>query len=105
MFKKMSLPFLGFLQSSGLVAYIISISAFFTYVPEKFDNGSAEFLAPIIMLLLFVISAVISALLVAGRAGVLFWEKKYKEAFTLISWTIGWGALYFLLFVTMLYIF
>jgi len=97
MFKKVSTPFLAFLQASGLVTYIILISLFFSSVAPKFNQSTAEFYAPIIMLLLFVLSAVICALLVLGRAGVFFWEKKYKESFTLVGWTVGWGLLYFVL--------
>lgn len=65
-------------------------------------EANAEFYAPIIMLILFIMSAVISALLVLGKAGILFWDKKYKESFTLLGWTIGWGFFYFGLFITFL---
>jgi hypothetical protein len=99
----MSKPFLGFLQATGLVCYIFVIVTFLTNVTKNFNKNSAEFMAPIIMLLLFVISAVICALLVLGRAGVLFWEKKYSEAFTLVAWTIGWGIFYFVLELVFLY--
>jgi len=64
---------------------------------------AAPFYAPIIMLLLFIISAVISALLVLGRSGILFWERRYKESFTLLGWTIVWGILYLLLFIVVLF--
>ncbi|HLB51797.1 hypothetical protein A3F07_04660 [candidate division WWE3 bacterium RIFCSPHIGHO2_12_FULL_38_15] len=64
---------------------------------------AASFYAPIIILLLFIISAVISAILVLGRAGILFWEKRYKESFTLLGWTIGWGILYLALFIFILF--
>lgn len=100
----MSKPLLGFLQASGLVGYIVLISTFLNNIPKIFNNGSWEIMAPIMMLLLFVISAVISALLVLGRAGVLFWEKKYSDAFTLVAWTIGWGILYFVLLLVFLFV-
>lgn len=101
-FKKLSAPFLAFLQASGLVSYIILISLFFNFVAPNFSDSSENFYAPMLMLLLFVISAVISGLLVLGRAGMLFWEKKYKESFTLVGWTVGWGILYLLTFVLIL---
>lgn len=104
MCKKFSPPFLAFLQASGLVVYIILISFFFNFVTPAFRNEVAEFYAPILMLLLFVISAVISAALFLGHAGVLFWEKKYREAFTLIGWTAGWGLLYLFLFICALFL-
>lgn len=104
MLKKISTPFTGFLQASGLVSYIFLVTIFFNNIDNIFHNSTAENIAPIIMLLLFIISAVISASLVLGRAGVLFWEKKYTQAFTLIGWTVGWGIVYFILFLTIIYL-
>lgn len=103
MFKRFSLPFIAFLQASGLVIYIILISIFFNYVTPSFNHQIDEFYAPIIMLLVFIISAVISALLVLGRAGFLFWEKRYKESFTLVAYTVGWGIIYLIIFLTILF--
>lgn len=105
MLKKFSLPFLGFLQATGLILYIIAVACFFNLVMphfNKFEADYAEFYAPIIMLLVFVLSAVISASLVLGRAGILFWDKKYKESFTLIGWTVFWGIIYLLLVLLIL---
>ncbi|OGV92558.1 hypothetical protein A3B57_03955 [Microgenomates group bacterium RIFCSPLOWO2_01_FULL_47_10] len=99
MLKKQSAPFLGFLQATGLVIYIILIDLFFNFVVPNLDNNSAQFFTPIIMLLLFSISAVICSLLVLSRSGILFWEKKYSQAFTLLGWTVGWSLLYLLLFI------
>lgn len=104
MFKKFSPPFLGFLQATCLVVYIVLIATFFILVTPTMHSNAEQFYAPIMMLLLFVVSAVISAVLVLGRAGVLFWDKKYKEAFTLIGWTVGWGLFYFMLIVLYLVI-
>ncbi|KKS60745.1 MAG: hypothetical protein UV26_C0002G0071 [candidate division WWE3 bacterium GW2011_GWF2_42_42] len=80
MFKKPSPPFIGFLQASALVVYLIIIAYFFNFVTPMFQDNTSEFYAPIIMLLLFVFSAVISGIMILGRAGILFWEKKYKES-------------------------
>ena len=98
MLNKRSIQFIAFLQATGLVIYLILISLFFIFITPKFNNSNEQFYAPILMLLLFVISAVISALLFLGKSAVLFWDKKYKESFTLIGWTVGWGVVYFLLF-------
>lgn len=102
MMKRLSPPFIAFLQATGLVIYIVLISFFFNFVTPSFSNSTAQFYAPIIMLLVFIISAVISATLVLGRAVVLFWDKKYKEAFTLVGWTLGWGLLYLVFFIFIL---
>ena len=103
MLKKMSAPFIAFLQASGLVAYLIIISTFFNFMGSNFDQNAGPYFSVIIMLLLFVMSAVISALLILGRSGFLFWEKRYKESFTLIAWTVGWGIFYLALFLLMLF--
>lgn len=95
MYKKLSAPFLGFLQATGLVVYIGMVAYFFTLGPLFSKADTIEFYGPILALLLFILSAVISALLVLGRAGVLFWNKNYREAFTLLGWTLGWGFFYF----------
>ena len=95
MSKKPSLPFLGFLQATGLVVYIGMVAYFFTLGPLFSGKEDIQFYGPILALLLFVLSAVISALLVLGRAGVLFWNKDYRQAFTLLGWTLGWDLFYF----------
>ncbi|KKS31692.1 hypothetical protein A2380_03730 [candidate division WWE3 bacterium RIFOXYB1_FULL_43_24] len=104
MIRKFSIPFLAFLQASGFVVYLILISFFFNFVTPTFSKPVSEFYAPIVMLLLFVISAVISAVMILGRAGVLFWDKKYREAFTLVGWTVAWGLIYFALFIFILFL-
>jgi len=95
MFNKLSVPFLGFLQATGLVVYIGLVAYFFTLGPLFSKADTMAFYGPILALLLFILSAVISALLVLGRAGVLFWNKNYRGAFTLLGWTLGWGFFYF----------
>jgi len=104
MLKNKSKPFLGFLQASGLVTYILLVSVFLNNIEKIFHKDTGEYMAPILMLLLFIISAVISSSLVLGRAGVLFWENKFSEAFTLLAWTIGWGVFYFVLLLAVLYL-
>jgi hypothetical protein len=100
MLKKPSLPFLGFLQATGLVVYVGFVSWFLTALGNKIGNDQGgNFYGPIVFLLIFIISAVISALLFLGRAGYLFWEKHYKQSFTLLGWTVGWAVLYFIVLV------
>jgi len=104
MLKNFSVPFLAFLQATGLAVYLILLSFFFNFVTPIFSNKYEQFYAPIIMLLLFVLSAVICASLFLARAGFLFWEKKYKQSFTLLGWTVGWGIFYLILFLTVFYL-
>lgn len=99
MIKKLSIPQLAFLQASGLVMYLILVSCFFAFVTPLFRDTNESFVAPIIMLLLFIVSAVISASLVLGRAAVLFFEKQYHQSFLTILWTVIWCVLYFVLLI------
>lgn len=91
--NKLSLPFLAFLQSTALLVYI-------TFVASIMLNGNKMFgpniniFGPILFLLLFIVSAVISATLFLGRTGYLFWEKRYRESFSLLGWNILWCLLY-----------
>ncbi len=104
MIKKLSLPFFAFLQTTGLVIYIILLSLFINFIDPIIPRNTAQFYGPIMFLLLFIVSALISGLLVLGRADFLFWEKRYRESFTLIGWTVGWGILYLVLFLFILYL-
>src|SRR3989344_8252816 len=99
MLKKYSPEFIAFLQATGIALYLIFVATFFSYISTLFRSNDVEFYAPIIMLLFFMISAVITSLLFLGKAGMLFWNKQYKEAFNLILWTVGWACLYLLLFI------
>jgi len=85
-----------------MVFYIFLISLFLNFVTPKFIQNGEQFYAPIIMLITFVFSAVISATMILGRAGMLFWEKKYIKSFTLLGWTTGWGLFYLVLFLGIL---
>jgi hypothetical protein len=97
-----STPFLAFLQASGFLVYLILIGLFFNYMIPYFAGANEKFYAPLVMLLLFVMSAVISALLILGRASVYFWEKNYKKALELTLWTVGWGMFYLVLLLILI---
>jgi hypothetical protein len=94
MFNKPSPLFLAFLQATGLFVYVELVSLFFLHAESIFSDSAPQFYGPLLGLLLFVVSAVISATLVLGRFGVLFWEKKYKAAFTLLGYTTAWILFY-----------
>lgn len=103
MFKKskLSLPFIAFLQASALVGYIGLVVIFMNTISQTLDGKMNSYTAPILMLLVFVISATVSGAIVLGKAGYLFWEKKYKQSFTLLGWTILWGFLYLALILAL----
>jgi hypothetical protein len=100
--KKASPVFLGFLQASGVVLYVISIVTALNYFSDHNTFTSGQMYAPIVLLLAFIVSAVITGLMFLGRAGVLFWDKKYKEAFTLVGWTVGWSLVYLVILLVLI---
>lgn len=98
MIQKIPTFLLAFFQATGLVCYIVFVALFMSnYSPVM--SGADPVLSGVTFLLLFVVSASASAFLVFGRAAYLFWEKRYKEAFSLGIFTLLWAFFYFLLLV------
>jgi hypothetical protein len=93
---KLSLPKLGFVMALAEVIYVILVvSLLFFGVPfidGEMEARIPEIAGPIVMLLVFVTSAAISAVLVFGYPAYLAMEKRWKDAVTLALWTIGWMA-------------
>lgn len=100
MFKNASIPFVGFLQATALLAYVLLVVSFINLVESGTNDADNEIYAGVTMIMLFVISAVVSGGIVLGRAGQLFAQKKQAEAYRLVGWTVGWMLVYFLVFVT-----
>lgn len=100
--EKLSLPFLGFLQAAGVLVYVIFVSLFMNNANKIFGPVSG-FLGPITFLLLFIVSAMITGSLALARAGFLFWEKRYKQSFTLTFWTLGWSVSYLIVVIILLF--
>lgn len=96
--KRLSLEFVGFLQAFALVVYCSLVGVLFWRGNELF-GPSFTFLGPAVFLIIFVASAVISALLYLGYPFILFWEKKQtKNALKLVVYTTGWLLLFLVLF-------
>lgn len=105
MIKKLSVPFIAFIQATGLIIYIGLVSLFMRFIGNNIEKTDAgNFYGPILALLLFITSAVISASLVLGRFGVLFWNKQYKEAFTLLGYTVAWCVFYIVFLYVLIFI-
>jgi hypothetical protein len=105
--EKLSLPFIGFLQASGL-AFYCGLVGFFMWSGEalKIFGPPFTFLGPTMLLVLFVVSALISAFLILGYPFILFWEeKKTMEALKLVVCSIAWLVLYIFLLILILIIF
>lgn len=99
---KLSSPVLALLQATGLIIYISLVTLFIANADNIFGHQT-DFLGPMVFLLLFVISAIVCAFIVLARTGILFWEKRYKQAFTLLGWTLTWSIIYFALALLLIF--
>lgn len=100
MFKKLSTEFMAFLQATGLLVYISVVVLFINFISNNTTDSEEPLYAPVVFLLLFIISAVVSGLLVLAKPAMLFWDKKYKKSVVHLLWTLGWCFVYFAIFTT-----
>ena len=78
----------AFLNAIGTALYIVAVGGFMYYGSMIKIGKRANFLAPIVMLLLFVFSAALTGSLIFGKPALLYVDCKKKEALTLITYTL-----------------
>ncbi|HSR89444.1 MAG TPA: hypothetical protein VLK22_03585 [Candidatus Udaeobacter sp.] len=78
-------------------AYIVGIASFFHFGVKKVFGNVPEFFAPVIMLLLLVLSAAIMAILIFGRPVLLYLDNQKKDALTMLFYTVGCLAAIFVI--------
>ncbi len=82
-------------------AYVTGVSLFMSNIEKIFNPDKPDtFLAPLFMILLFVVSATITATLVLGRPILLYHDGRRAEALRFFGYTLLW--LVVLLFVVFL---
>ena len=78
------------INAAGVFIYVSAV-AWLGFNSQALFGGKADnFLAPLFMLLLFVVSASITGLLVLGKPIHLYLNGHKKEAFTLLFATLAW---------------
>lgn len=88
--EKTSLGLISFLQALGLAVYCGLVALLFLKGNNLFGN-TPNFLSQVLILVLFVASALVSALLVLGYPFYLFWQKKQtQKALKLVGYTTIW---------------
>lgn len=98
--QKFSLPFIAFWQALGLVLYCTLVGCLM-WQGEKWLGPPYTFLGPVFFLILFVVSVLISGLLVLAHPAILFWKKKQRvKAIRLVAYTVLWLALFAFLILT-----
>lgn len=81
------------LNSLGVFVYIVAIALFF-FNANKLFGAEDNFLMPVLMLLLLVLSATITGSLVLGKPIMLYLENQKEAAIKLLAYTIGWLAVF-----------
>lgn len=103
--KEFPLGMIAVFQALGLVAYC-GLVGLLIWRGNKWFGPMTGFLGPLLFLSLFVVSALICALIGLGHPFLLFWEgKKPKEALKLVTYTAAWLALFVLSFIVVLLVF
>ena len=88
--KKTEYLYKSLLNSLGVVLYVSTLAWSLFNIGPVFDDNKPSFLGPVVILLLFIVSASITGLLVLGKPIFLYLENKKKEAFIFLFCTLGW---------------
>ncbi len=100
--KKSDYIFKSFINAGGVFLYISAV-AWFSFNSQRIFGGKPDnFLAPLFVLLLFVISASITGLLVLGKPILLYLEGLKKEALKMLFATLAWLVLFLIAVVILL---
>ncbi|MBU1129906.1 hypothetical protein KKE45_01135 [Patescibacteria group bacterium] len=95
--KELSLNLIAFLQATALLIYCSLVGLLFLYGNNLFGK-TPNFLGPLLFLILFVASALVSALITLGYPVILFWKKKQTvKAIKLVINTTIWLIAYILI--------
>ncbi len=86
---KNNLILTSFLQALGVFIYILLVVQIISALTHLFPKPD-QFWQPVILLLLFVVSAAITGLLVLAKPIILYLDGLKKEAIKLFGWTISW---------------
>jgi len=85
--KDKKLFFYGAAHSLGVLAYVSLVVLFMNNAEKFFGNGD-NVMAGVIMLLVFILSALITSSLVLGKPILLYLDGKKSEALKLLFYTI-----------------
>lgn len=92
--------FIALAQAVGLAGYVMLVVFFMQNAKNLLSPSTVgEMLIGMVMLLLFVISALISAAIMLGYPAFLFFKGKKKTALKIILMSIGWLILIFALII------
>ena len=81
------------INAAGVFIYV-SVVAWILFDGQIIFGEASSFLMPVLLLLLFIISASVTGLLVLGKPIHLYLNNFKREAFTLFFATLGWLVLF-----------
>jgi hypothetical protein len=96
----MNLKRWGFADALGTVAYIAIVVITIDNI-QKFFGDEPGILVPMSMLLLFVLSAAITGSLILGRPILMYLTGQKAEAIKLFMYTVGWLAIFTIIFLVL----
>ena len=99
-----SIKNLGFIQALGVLVYC-SLVGLLMWKGNTLFGKDADYFAPVTVLMLFSVSALICGLIVFYQPYVLFFDGKKKEAASLVLHTSAWLFLFLLFFLAFAIIF
>ncbi len=85
----------SFVHALGAFLYVFLVAWTMSHIKVIFGPGPDNFFAPLFVLLLFLISALVTGLLILGRPVYLYLEGKKKEAVQFIIATLIWLIVFF----------
>lgn len=103
--KNHSAPFVAFLQAVGLTMYC-SLIGVLLFNSNRWFGKMNNMLGPVLFLAIFVVSAMICALITLGYPFLVFWDQKNtKKALKIVGFTAGWLVLFIFVLMILLIIF
>lgn len=78
----------GVLNSLGALVYIILVVTFINNAEKIFGQGEHKYFIPVIMLTLFVLSALVTSSLILGKPLMLYFDGQKKDSVKLLLYTI-----------------
>lgn len=94
----------GIVHALGVLAYIVLLALFMNNANNWFGEDDRGILAPIAMLLLFILSALVTSSLVLAKPIMLYIDGKKKEAIKLLFFT-GFSIFVLVLIVFSIFLF
>ncbi len=99
--KKSEYLLRSFINAAGVFVYVALI-AWLGFNSKTIFGEAPSFIAPLFMLLLFVVSACITGLLVLGKPILMYLNNQRREAIVLFSVTLSWLVLFLAIIATAL---